>query len=377
MAYNGAGTFNLYNPGNPVVTGTTISSSWANSTLSDLATGLSTVICKDGQTTLTANIPMANFKLTGLGAGTAAGNSVRYEQSPAYLLTAKGSLISASAANTPSEFAVGSNTLAVVADSTQTSGLRWDTPVIRSYLAGCALSTAGSSATMSIAAGTAADSTNVRMMALAATSKTTSSWAVGSGNGGLDTGSIANTTWYHFYVIQRVDTGVVDCIFSTSASAPTLPTNYTLYRRIGSGLTNGSAQWVKFVQNGDLFQWDTRVQDVSAANPGTSAVTRTMTVPTGIIVQAWIQAILANSGSGGNSYGYFTNLAITDTAASTTIADIAQVAAASGSTAAAATNLYILTNTSAQVRSRLSFSDASVTLTMNSLGWIDRRGKDS
>lgn len=80
MAYNGSGTFNLYTPGNPTVTGTTISSAWANNTLSDIATGLSTAVCKDGQTTITANIPMSNFKLTGLGAGTAAGNSVRYEQ---------------------------------------------------------------------------------------------------------------------------------------------------------------------------------------------------------------------------------------------------------------------------------------------------------
>lgn len=80
MAYNGSGTFNLYSPGNPVVTGTTISSSWANSTLSDIATGLSTAVCKDGQTTITANIPMSNFKLTGLAAGTGSGQSVRYEQ---------------------------------------------------------------------------------------------------------------------------------------------------------------------------------------------------------------------------------------------------------------------------------------------------------
>lgn len=80
MSYNGSGTFNLYTPGNPTVTGTTISSSWANNTLSDIATGLSTAICKDGQTTITANIPMSGYKLTGLGAGTAAGNSVRYEQ---------------------------------------------------------------------------------------------------------------------------------------------------------------------------------------------------------------------------------------------------------------------------------------------------------
>lgn len=59
MAYNGSGVFNLFTPGNPVVTGTTISSSWANSTLSDIATGLSMVIAKDGQTTTTAAVPFA------------------------------------------------------------------------------------------------------------------------------------------------------------------------------------------------------------------------------------------------------------------------------------------------------------------------------
>lgn len=75
MAYNGSGVFNLYTPGNPTVTNTTISSTWANNTLSDIATGLSTAITKDGQTTPTANIPMATFKFTGLGAGSAATDS--------------------------------------------------------------------------------------------------------------------------------------------------------------------------------------------------------------------------------------------------------------------------------------------------------------
>lgn len=79
MAFNGSGTFSLV-AGNPVVTGTTISSTWANNTLSDIANGLTTCVTKDGQTTPTANIPMGTFKFTGLGAGTAAGNSVRYEQ---------------------------------------------------------------------------------------------------------------------------------------------------------------------------------------------------------------------------------------------------------------------------------------------------------
>jgi len=57
MAFNGSGVYNLYSPGNPVVTGTTISSTWANNTLSDIATGLSTCVTKDAQTTTTGVIP--------------------------------------------------------------------------------------------------------------------------------------------------------------------------------------------------------------------------------------------------------------------------------------------------------------------------------
>ena len=35
---------------------------------------------------------------------------------------------------------------------------------------------------------------------------------------------------------------------------------------LGSMKTNGSAQWTKFVQDGDLFQWDAGVQDVAATS---------------------------------------------------------------------------------------------------------------
>lgn len=78
MPYS-AGTFTL--PlGNPVVTGTTIASTWANSTLTDIATGLSTAILKDGTQTVSANIPLGGFKATNLGASSAAGDAVRYQQ---------------------------------------------------------------------------------------------------------------------------------------------------------------------------------------------------------------------------------------------------------------------------------------------------------
>ena len=59
MSYNGSGTFTINTTGQPVVAGTVISSSAFNSLTSDLATGLTTAITKDGQTTTTARITFA------------------------------------------------------------------------------------------------------------------------------------------------------------------------------------------------------------------------------------------------------------------------------------------------------------------------------
>ena len=59
MSYNGSGTFVINSTGQPVVTGTVISSSVFNALTADLGTGLSTAITKDGQTTTTARVPFA------------------------------------------------------------------------------------------------------------------------------------------------------------------------------------------------------------------------------------------------------------------------------------------------------------------------------
>ena len=69
MSYNGNGTFLINSAGQPVVAGTIISSTSFNALTADLASGLSTAITKDGQTTPINNIPMGGFKITGLGAG--------------------------------------------------------------------------------------------------------------------------------------------------------------------------------------------------------------------------------------------------------------------------------------------------------------------
>ena len=80
MSYNGSGTFQINTAGQPVVSGTVISSTAFNALTADLATGLSTCITKDGQTTVTANIPMGNNKITGLAVGTAATDAANLSQ---------------------------------------------------------------------------------------------------------------------------------------------------------------------------------------------------------------------------------------------------------------------------------------------------------
>ena len=67
ISYNGSGTFNINSTGQPVITGTVISSTVFNALTADLATGLSTAITKDGQTTATQRIAFAQgISITGV-----------------------------------------------------------------------------------------------------------------------------------------------------------------------------------------------------------------------------------------------------------------------------------------------------------------------
>lgn len=79
MPFNGAGTFvPPSSTFNPAVPATDIDASDWNALLADLATGLSTTITKDGQTTPTANIPLGGFKLTGVGSPSTSGDALIY-----------------------------------------------------------------------------------------------------------------------------------------------------------------------------------------------------------------------------------------------------------------------------------------------------------
>jgi hypothetical protein len=156
------------------------------------------------------------------------------------------------------------------------------------YLNGLTLSTTGSSSSFGIGSGfaTSDDATTPMKLSVPYT-KTTGAWAVGSGNGSLDSGSIASNTWYHAFLIERIDTGVVDLVVSLSPTTPTLPANYAKKRRIGSMKTDGSAQWLKFKQIGPTFLWDVDAPDaVNASITGGSSILQPISTPPGIRTKA-------------------------------------------------------------------------------------------
>ena len=75
MSYNGSGTFQINTSGQPVVTGTVVSSTAFNALTADLATGLSTAITKDGQTATTVRIPFAQGINSSLATDTSSGST--------------------------------------------------------------------------------------------------------------------------------------------------------------------------------------------------------------------------------------------------------------------------------------------------------------
>lgn len=272
----------------------------------------------------------------------------------------------------PSEITLGAN-MSIVAGALVSST---NPALIPGYLSGLTGSTAGGSGTMAIAAGAANDTAHGGIMVLAsAISKTTASWAVGSANGGLDTGAIAANTWYHFYEIERPDTGVVDVAFSVSASAPTtggsIPAAYTLSRRIFSWKTDGSSHWIAATQTADQFIWTSAVIDMNGVTLTASRVSTTLTVPTGIVVNALFRSFLSSS-TGAASI--FTSLQEADVAPTTGVANAAvgpaDLVVSNGNEAG---SFARLTNTSAQIGVRSNTTTGI--LSTYTYGWIDTRGK--
>jgi hypothetical protein len=79
MSRNGSGVYSLP-AGNPVVTGTVISTSWANNTMNDLASAMTDSVAADGQTPMTGPLNLNSNKVTNLANGVLTGDAVNFGQ---------------------------------------------------------------------------------------------------------------------------------------------------------------------------------------------------------------------------------------------------------------------------------------------------------
>lgn len=199
------------------------------------------------------------------------------------------------------------------------------------------------------------------------TKKPGTAWAVGSGNGCLDTGAVAAFTFYHVFLITRLDTGVVDVLCSASATAPTMPANYTKKQRLGAIRTTWfgtpGAELYFFTQYKNVFRWasTTTTLDVNNATPGTGAVTATLSVPNGVVVRA-----LINAGPTTGRRVLVSELTASDEDPANTPPGASCGNEGGGSTSDTACQVAVLTSTGAAVRYRMT---ANVAIRLVTIGW--------
>ena len=191
------------------------------------------------------------------------------------------------------------------------------------------------------------------------TKSVTTGWSLGSGGGCSDTGTIANPSSIHFFLIERPDTGVNDILCSASATSPTLPTNYTLFRRIGSELYQ-SAALQAFVQDGNTFRWNTATPPTDFSGGGRTKAVLAVSVPSGIRVNGIFLPIFFGNNANFDAIlydGVNTNISV-------------QLASGNqgGTSITIGTVLTQYTNTSAQIQ----YAQVSINGgTLQTVGWID------
>lgn len=149
---------------------------------------------------------------------------------------------------------------------------------------------------LDVAAGVCRDSNNIIDINLgnylnqgnqqvSANSATVINFSVNGANG-LDSGSIAASTFYYIYAIADSSNKLQPAAMaSTSASAPVLPFGYDSIRLIGVCKTDGSSHILAFYATGSgggkYFQWDAPIA-VTVTSSGTSATYSAMDLSTGV-----------------------------------------------------------------------------------------------
>ena len=222
-----------------------------------------------------------------------------------------------------------------------------------------------------IAVGGAMDATSTRMMVLTAalTKRLDANWAVGTNQGGLDTGSASDTDYY-IWLINRSDTDVTDVLFSTSATSPTMPTDYN-YKRLSGWFKRVSGAIVAFktfeTAGGGLdFLWVAPTTEVNDSLT-TSRRTDALKLPLTFSVIAQIRFYIADASN---------NITVriccpdeTDTAVSGTADALANAISQPGATPALLDELRIRTSATGTIAARAAAALATYKVSTIGFEW--------
>lgn len=237
------------------------------------------------------------------------------------------------------------------------------------------ISGAASSAAISIAAGQAASNANTAYI-----SGGSFSWSVTNGNAanGYQGGStLPNNTTLHMFIMSGTS-GVAS--FGSASLTPTLPTGYTIYRRIFSVPIGGTGSPIPFTaiesEGGSLICWlNTQQIDVSAQTLTTA--NRTLYalggVPTGIKMQWLYRTLGTNVASSGYliTSGDESDIATQSTTVGTTTPPGADSGTSTNGQQGAPRDGVVTTNTSGQIGMRA--ASASVVMNAFTRGFKDFR----
>jgi hypothetical protein len=238
--------------------------------------------------------------------------------------------------------------------------------------------------TLNVSAGNCRDSTNSRNIPRTAglIKNLFAVWAAGTNQGGRDvaTAPAANETW-HVHAILNGTSGVTDVLFSKSATAPTLPTGYTHFRRILSVILDSSANIKGFVQTGSYVQLKVRNAEFATTSNGVAAGTlRNMQVPLGLKLR--LDVYYQSTTSGGSTTDpafsgcYDPDVGVPNgTLATNNSARWAQIRVQWGGSNLdlryQTTMLQVYTNTNAQIYT--ASNDTGDTIAGGVVGWLDPR----
>lgn len=231
---------------------------------------------------------------------------------------------------------------------------------------------------LDIAAGEcASDASTPVMITLGAgiTKRLDATFAEGTGNGGMASGnSLGPSRTLVIWAISKAD-GTADVIAtdgSGDALSLTLPTGFVNKRVIMLLRTDGSSSVRGFSQRGDTILWDSTSADVEAVNPGTSAVLRSLSLPSLRPVEALGVVTLLQNDVDTTVAVLISSLDQTDQ--TPVVGGAHTLSLHSYAASRTTTGFRVRTNAIGQIRSRLSVSNANTTLYLTTEGYVyDRR----